>query len=115
VKSKAGPAHVSRAEVEEAITSKLGGATAKLARDPEGHPIGLKIAGAGTAARFGVHEGDVLVAANGYPLRSAEEGFAALGAIFPDGGKSLSKPTRVVFTFKRGDGWYSVPLEVDAP
>jgi hypothetical protein len=114
-KTTAGPAHVSRAEVETAIGTKLGGASAKLARDSEGHPLGLELQGVGTAARFGVREGDILVAANGHPLRNAEEGFAALGAIFPDGGKRPTGPTHVVFTFKRGAAWYSVPVEVDAP
>jgi S1-C subfamily serine protease len=95
---------VTRAEIEDAIEHKLDGASAKLVRDAEGAPIGLSIQRPGRLARLGVATGDVLYAANGLRIRTADEGLAALS--------QLDKATRVVVTFRRGEGTYAIAVDV---
>lgn len=95
---------VTRKEVEEAIASRLSGVSAVLVHDDAGKPLGLRLAHVGRLAPFGVQEGDLLVAANGLPLRTADEAASALGA--------LKDATRVTFTLRRGDKSYGVPLQL---
>jgi hypothetical protein len=96
--------HVTRAEIDDAIAHELDGASAKLVRDGEGAPIGLAIQRPGRLARLGVASGDVLFAANGVRIRTADEGLAALA--------QLEKATKVVVTFRRGEGSYSIVVDV---
>lgn len=96
---------VTRKELEDAIASRVGGANAVLVRDADGKPAGLRLSGVGRLAPFGVAEGDVLVAANGLPLRNADEALAALGA--------LKDAKHVTVTLRRGAGTYSVPIDLD--
>jgi hypothetical protein len=100
------PLRVTRAEVDAAIASKAFGARTKLARDESGKPVGLALFGTGGLSRFGVQDGDVLVSANGYPLRTPEEAFAAVGA--------LKDATRVTVVLRRGVGSYALTAEVAA-
>lgn len=95
---------VTRAEIEDAIEHKLDGASAKLVRDAEGAPVGLAIARPGRLSRLGVTTGDVLYAANGVRIRTPDEGLAALA--------QLEKATRVVVTFRRGEGTYAIAIDV---
>lgn len=95
---------VTRKEVEDAIASRAGGANAVLVRDSDGKPLGLKLTGVSRLAAFGVQDGDVLTSANGYPLRTADESAAALGA--------LKDARKVTFTLRRGDKSYAVPIEL---
>ena len=98
---------VTRKELEDAIASRVGGANAVLVRDADGKPAGLRLSGVGRLAPFGVAEGDVLVAANGLPLRNADEALAALGA--------LKDAKHVTVTLRRGTATYSVPIDLDDP
>jgi len=98
------PLRVTRAEVDAAIASKAFGAKTKLARDESGKLVGLALFGTGGLARFGVQDGDVLVSANGYPLRTPEEAFAAVGA--------LKDATRVTVVLRRGAGSYALSAEL---
>jgi hypothetical protein len=100
-----GAVHLTRAEIDVAIGSRLHGASSKLVRDENKKPIGLRLYNVGALARFGVYDGDVLVAANGMALRTAEEALAALGA--------LEKASRVVVTFKRGGAPFSIAVVID--
>jgi S1-C subfamily serine protease len=104
--AKAAPSthHVTRKDVEDAIATKLNGANAVLVRDAEGRPLGLKLTGVSRLAQFGVQDGDVLTSANGYPLRTADESAAALGA--------LKDAKKVTFVLRRGDKSYAVPIEL---
>lgn len=99
------PHVVTRKEVEDAIATRLSGANAVLVRGEDGKPLGLKLSGVGRLAPFGVRDGDVLVAANGMPLRSADEALAALGA--------LKDAKHVTVSLRRGTGTYAVPLELE--
>lgn len=96
---------VSRAEVDAAIANKCGGVRATPARDDDGVPIGFALRNVGALARFGVQEGDVLVAAAGHALRTPDEAFAALGA--------LKDADRVTFVLRRGGATYGVTLALD--
>jgi hypothetical protein len=101
---------VTRAEVEDAIATKCHGVKATLVRDDAGAPIGLALHRVGPLARFGVAEGDVLVAANGQSLRTPDEALAALGA--------MKDATRVSIALRRGDATYVITVQVqvaDAP
>ena len=98
------PLRVTRAEVDAAIAAKMFGARTKLARDASGKPVGLALYGTGALARFGVQDGDVLVSANGFSLRTPEDAFAALG--------SLKDAQRVTVVLQRGTGSYAVSVEV---
>ena len=95
---------VTRAEVEDAIATKCHGVRASLVRDGDGAPIGLALHRVGALARFGVSEGDVVIAANGHPLRTPDEALAALGA--------LKDASRVSVALRRGDATYVVTVEV---
>jgi membrane-associated protease RseP (regulator of RpoE activity) len=96
---------VTRKEVEEAIATRLSGANAVLVKDEDGKPLGLRLTGVGRLAPFGVRDGDILVAANGLPLRTADEAISALGA--------LKDSKHVTVTLRRGAGSYSVPLDLE--
>lgn len=96
--------HITRKELEEAIQHGLPGASALAVKDDEGKPLGLRLAGVGRLAPFGVHEGDVLVSANGHPLRNADEALSALGA--------LEHATHVVVAFRRGATAFSIPVDL---
>lgn len=96
---------VTRKQVEEAIETRLSGANAVLVRDAEGKPAGLRLSGVAKLAPFGVQDGDVLVAANGMSLRTADEALAALGA--------LKDAKHVTVTLRRGDKTYSVPIDLE--
>ncbi len=95
---------VTRKEVEDAIANRLSGANAVLVKGADGKPLGLRLSGVSRLAPFGVQEGDILVSANGLPLRTADEAIAALGA--------LKDEKHVVFSLRRGDIAYSVPLDL---
>lgn len=101
------PPHVTRQEVEEAIENRLGGARCKLARDDSGAPIGLAVYSVGRLSRFGVREGDLLVAANGLPLRTPNEALAALA--------SLKDAHRVTVTMRHGDAPYTIAVDILDP
>lgn len=103
--SRDGAVHVTRAEIEQAVAARLSGASTRLVRDEDGHPIGLALRSVGALGRFGVQVGDVLVSAGGYPLRTPEEALGALGA--------LKDAHRVVFVLRRGDAPYALTLEVE--
>ena len=49
-------------------------------------------------------DGDVLVSANGLPIRTADEGLAAIG--------KLQQATQVVAVFRRGASSYAVTLDL---
>ncbi|GAC1530793.1 MAG: hypothetical protein NVS3B10_26670 [Polyangiales bacterium] len=100
-----GAVAVSRAEVDAAIASRCGGVRATPARDDDGVPIGFALRNVGALARFGVQEGDVLVAAAGHALRTPDEAFAALGA--------LKDAQRVTFVLRRGGATYGVTLALE--
>lgn len=105
--AKAAPAkpwRVTRKEIEDAIATRVSGAKAVLVRDPDGKPAGLRLGGVARLAPFGVQEGDVLMSANGLPLRTPDEALAALG--------SLKDASRVVVVLRRGQGTYAVALEL---
>ena len=104
-KKQAAPAlTVTRVEVEDAIATKCHGVKATLMRDENGAPIGLALHRVGPLARFGVAEGDVLVAANGQSLRTPDEALAALGA--------MKDATRVSVALRRGNATYVVTVQV---
>lgn len=98
-----GGTRITRKELETTIANGLPGASAVLVKDEDGKPAGLRLAGVSRLAPFGVHDGDVLVSANGLPLRNADEALAALGA--------LKDARHVVVVFRRGAGAYSVPVD----
>lgn len=100
----ASPQTISRKQLEDAIATRLDGARAALVRDDEGHPIGLRLTGVGRLAPYGVHDGDVLVAANGMPLRTPDEALAVLG--------KLQDAKHVVVVLRRGSANYSVPIDL---
>lgn len=95
---------ITRKELESAIANGLPGASAVLVKDDDGKPAGLRLAGVGKLAPFGIHDGDVLVSANGLPLRSADEALAALGG--------LKDAHHVVVVLRRGTSAYSVPVDL---
>jgi hypothetical protein len=95
---------ITRKQVEDAIASRLDGARAALVRDEAGHPLGLRLSGVGRLAPYGVRDGDVLVSANGMPLRTPEESLAALG--------KLQDAKRVVVVLRRGSATYAIPVEL---
>ncbi len=95
---------VTRAEVEAAIANRLGGARTKLVRDEDGAVVGLAVFGAGPLARFGVVDGDILVSANGYSLRTPSDALAALGA--------LRDATKITVVFRRGDARYALSADI---
>lgn len=97
-------ARITRKELESAIANGLPGASAVLVKDDDGKPAGLRLAGVGKLAPFGIHDGDVLVSANGLPLRSADEALAALGG--------LKDAHHVVVVLRRGTSAYSVPVDL---
>jgi hypothetical protein len=103
-KKGSAPLVVTRAEVEDAIATKCHGVRATLVRDDGGAPIGLALHRVGPLARFGVAEGDVLVAANGQSLRTPDEALAALGA--------MKDATRVSVALRRGDAIYVITVQV---
>ena len=84
--------------------TRLDGARAALVRDDAGHPVGLRLTGVGKLAPFGVHDGDILISANGFPLRTSDEALAALG--------KLQDAKRVIVSLRRGAATYSVPVEL---
>jgi hypothetical protein len=99
---------ITRADVEAAVADRMGGASTTLARDEDGQPVGLALHGVSRLARFGVRDGDVLVSANGMPLRTPDEGLRALGA--------LEHAREVTVGFRRGEGSFYVHVAVeDAP
>ena len=98
------PLRVTRAEVEAAIAAKVYGARTKLARDEQGKTVGLALYGTGALARLGIHDGDVLVSANGHSLRTPED---ALGAV-----AALKDATRITVVLRRGDGSYALTVDV---
>ncbi|MBI2395620.1 MAG: hypothetical protein HYV09_39000 [Deltaproteobacteria bacterium] len=105
--AKAAPAkphRITRKELEDAIATRVSGASAVLVRDVDGGPAGLRLGGVSRLAPFGVQEGDVLVSANGMPLRTPDEALAALG--------SLKDASRVVVVLRRGSSSYAVPIEL---
>jgi S1-C subfamily serine protease len=89
---------VSAKELEAGIAAHGWGARAVAVKD------GLELHSVGKFARFGVSEGDVLVSANGYSLRTADDALAALGKL----GDSRS----IVVVLRRGEKSYAVPLEL---
>jgi len=93
---------ITKKQLDDAIEHRLGGATAVLVKGDDGKPAGLKLGGVSQLASFGIRDGDVLVSANGLPLRNANEALAALGA--------LKDATRVVVVLRRGSLEYSVPV-----
>lgn len=95
---------VTRKDVESAMETRLSGLRAVLVRDDAGKPLGLRLNGVSRLASFGVQDGDVLVSANGYPLRTADECATAVGA--------LKDFKRVTFVLRRGDSGYAVTLEL---
>jgi hypothetical protein len=95
---------ITRKQLEEAIASRLDGARATLVRDDAGHAVGLRLTGVAPLAPYGVHDGDVLVSANGMPLRTPDESLAALG--------KLQDVKRVVVVLRRGNASYSIPIEL---
>ena len=97
------PRTITRKELEGAIANGLPGASAVSVKDEDGKPAGLRLAGVSRLAPFGVHDGDVLVSANGLPVRNADEALAALGA--------LKDAHHVVVVFRRGAGAFSVPVD----
>lgn len=103
-KPAAKPLVVTRKEVEDAIATRLSGVRAVLVRDAEGKPLGLRLSRVSRLSAFGVQEGDVLISANGLPLRTADEAASALGV--------LKDATRVTFALRRGDSTFGIPLEL---
>ena len=97
---------VTQAELDEALKSRLGGATTRPIRDDAGRVIGLTVHGVGRLAKFGVAEGDRLVSANGLSLRTPDEALSALGA--------LQHEKRVTFVLSRGSSRYAVTVEFGA-
>jgi hypothetical protein len=95
---------LTRKQIEDAIATRVDGAKALLVRDPAGHPIGLRLSHVGKLAPFGVHEGDILVSANGFPLRTPDEAMAALG--------KLQDARHVVVAFRRGDATFAIPVDL---
>ncbi len=95
---------ITRQQLDEAIASRLDGARATLVRNEAGQPIGLRLTGVGRLAPYGVRDGDVLISANGLPLRTPEESLAALG--------KLQDAKRVVVVLGRGTATYAVPIEL---
>jgi hypothetical protein len=95
---------VTKSELEHAVETRLSGASARLVRDASGKPLGLRLDGVARLAPFGVHDGDVLLSANGLPLRSADEALAALGA--------LKDARHVVVVLQREATRYSVPIDL---
>ena len=75
-----------------------------MVRNEAGQPIGLRLTGVGRLAPYGVRDGDVLISANGLPLRTPEESLAALG--------KLQDAKRVVVVLGRGTATYAVPIEL---
>ncbi|MGZ3423778.1 MAG: hypothetical protein ACXVEF_01670 [Polyangiales bacterium] len=99
-KPKATAFVVTQQELEAGVAAHGWGARAVAVKD------GLELHSVGRFARFGVAEGDVLVSANGYSLRTADEALAALGKL----GDSRS----IVVVLRRGERSYAVPLELVA-
>jgi hypothetical protein len=95
---------ITRKQLEDAVATRLDGARAMLVRDNAGQPIGLRLSGVGRLAPYGVHDGDVLVGANGMPLRTPDEALAALG--------KLQDVKHVVVVLRRGNATYSVPIDL---
>lgn len=91
---------VTQAELEAGVAAHGWGARVVAVKD------GLELHSVGRFARFGVAEGDVLVSANGYSLRTADEALAALGKL----GDSRS----IVVVLRRGEKTYAVPLQLVA-
>ncbi len=98
---------VTQAELDDALSSRLGGATTRPIRDEAGRVIGLSVHGVSRLAKFGVVDGDRLVSANGLSLRTPDEALAALGA--------LQHEKRVTFTLARGSSRYTVTVELAQP
>jgi hypothetical protein len=98
------PFRITRAELDAALASKCSGARTKLARDESGKPVGLALYATGALARFGVQDGDVLVSANGYPLRTPEDAFTAVA--------ELKDATRVTVVLRRGSASYALTAEL---
>ncbi len=103
-KPSSGAHIVTRKQLEDALANGLPGASALAVKDEDGKPAGLRLSGVSRLASFGVRDGDVLVSANGLPLRNGDEALAALGA--------LKDAQRVVVVLRRGAGAYSVPVEL---
>ncbi len=96
---------ITRAELEDAIATRLSGAQVSVVRDDGGHPLGLALHGVGVLSRFGIQSGDVLLRANGLPLRTGDEALAALGA--------LQAAKRVTVSLRRGTTPYSVTVDLE--
>jgi S1-C subfamily serine protease len=101
-KAKATTFEVTRAELEDAVAKRGFGAQATVVRDDAGAPLGLALHRVGAFARFGVAEGDLLVSANGLPLRTGDEALAALG--------KLGESRAITVVLRRGDRSYAVPI-----
>src|SRR5207245_2514347 len=87
--ARAGSVVVRQSEIDDAIASGMKGASVHVARDPNGAPVGLAIdAAPPLLTRYGIRAGDVLLSANGMPLRTPDEALAALG--------TLQRTTKVV-------------------
>ena len=97
---------VTPVELDEALKTRLGGATTRPIRDDAGRVVGLSLHGVSRLARFGVAEGDRLVSANGLSLRTPDEALAALGA--------LQHEKRVTFVLARGTARYAVTVVLGA-
>ncbi|GAC1352811.1 MAG: hypothetical protein NVSMB1_19440 [Polyangiales bacterium] len=96
--------HFTHEEVEHAMETHLGGATATVSRGADQRPIGLMLHG-GNLSHYGIHDGDILVGVNGMPVRTADEALAAVGA--------LKAERHVVFTLLRGDRPFAIPVDID--
>lgn len=103
-KAAASSTVLSRAQIEDAIATRVGGARATLVRDDGGQPIGLRLSNVGLLAPYGVREGDILVSANGLALRTPDEAVAALG--------KLQNARHVVVGFRRGPTSYAIPIDL---
>jgi hypothetical protein len=91
---------ITQKELEAGVAAHGWGARAVVVKD------GLELHSVGRFARFGVADGDVLVSANGYSLRTADDALAALGKL----GDSRS----IVVVLRRGERSYAVPLQLVA-
>lgn len=98
---------ITRTALDDAIAKRGYGARATVLRDEAGKALGIALHGVAAFAKYGVADGDVLLAANGMPLRTADEALAALGA--------LGEARHVDVLLRRGEATFTVPLDLDGP